>query len=152
MSEAQPLPIQDTETSAVQTAPNEEPALVGSASVEPPPSAAPAQNEIKVFSAPVASTSAPSASGSTSGPQTPCESVSISLGQSMMLTIVAEVDEAYFEPSLSDVQSYHATVISRSKRLNEAPLLTAKHRDEDRLAREKKKAEKWPTVCLFIFQ
>jgi tether containing UBX domain for GLUT4 len=70
----------------------------------------------------------------------------------MMLTIVAEVDEAYFEPSLSDVQSYHATVISRSKRLNEAPLLTAKHRDEDRLAREKKKAEKWPTVCLFIFQ
>jgi tether containing UBX domain for GLUT4 len=61
-------------------------------------------------------------------------------------TAATELDDTYFEPSLSDVQSYHATVISRSKRLNEAPLLTSKHRDEDRLAREKKKAEKWPTV------
>jgi hypothetical protein len=66
--------------------------------------------------------------------------------------VTAEINDAYFEPSLSDVQSYHATVISRSKRLNEAPLLTSKHRDEEKAVREKKKAEKWPTVRCFSFQ
>lgn len=60
--------------------------------------------------------------------------------------VIAELDEGFFEPSLSDVQSYHATVVARSKRLNDAPLLTSKHRDEERLNREKKKADKWPNV------
>lgn len=65
--------------------------------------------------------------------------------------MVAELEEGFFEPSLSDVQSYHATVVSRSKRLNEAPLLTSKHRDEDRLMKDKKKADKWPNVSLELY-
>lgn len=55
-------------------------------------------------------------------------------------------DDAFFEHSLSDVQAHHASVLARSKRLNEAPLLTAKHRDEEKASREKRKADKWPTV------
>ena len=71
-------------------------------------------------------------------------------GKKMRADFTAEINDAYFEPSLSDVQSYHATVISRSKRLNEAPLLTSKHRDEEKAVREKKKAEKWPTVRSYV--
>jgi tether containing UBX domain for GLUT4 len=37
-------------------------------------------------------------------------------------------------------------IVGRSKQLNEAPLLTAKHRDAERAAAEKRKAEKWPNV------
>jgi hypothetical protein len=36
--------------------------------------------------------------------------------------------------------------MARSHRLNDAPLLTAKHRDAAMVEREKRKAEKWPTV------
>jgi tether containing UBX domain for GLUT4 len=64
----------------------------------------------------------------------------------MLTVVVSEVDSAFFEPTLSDVQSHHASVVARSKRLNEAPLLTAKHRDAERIEKEKRKAEKWPEV------
>jgi len=108
-------------------------------------------HEIKVFSAPVASTSTvetPTEEGESSKT---CTSplFSVLRGRKRMTAdVTADINDAYFEPSLSDVQSYHATVISRSKRLNEAPLLTSKHRDEEKAIREKKKAEKWPTVRL----
>ncbi|GFZ49410.1 hypothetical protein JCM24511_07530 [Saitozyma sp. JCM 24511] len=59
-------------------------------------------------------------------------------------------DDAFFEHSLSDVQAHHASVLARSKRLNEAPLLTAKHRDEEKASREKRKADKWPTTTIRI--
>jgi tether containing UBX domain for GLUT4 len=109
------------------------------------------QNEIKVFSAPVASTSTaetPTEEGESSKPCTSPLFVVLRIRRRKRLraNLEAEINDAYFEPSLSDVQSYHATVISRSKRLNEAPLLTSKHRDEEKAVREKKKAEKWPTV------
>jgi tether containing UBX domain for GLUT4 len=44
------------------------------------------------------------------------------------------------------VQAHHASVLARSRKLNDAPLLTAKHRDAAVAEREKKKADKWPTV------
>lgn len=56
------------------------------------------------------------------------------------------MDESFFEPTLSDVQAHHASVLARSRQLNDAPLLTAKHRDEERARKEKHKAEKWPEV------
>ncbi|RSH88618.1 hypothetical protein EHS25_002845 [Saitozyma podzolica] len=62
----------------------------------------------------------------------------------------ATPDDAFFEHSLSDVQAHHASVLARSKRLNEAPLLTAKHRDEEKASREKRKADKWPTTTIRI--
>lgn len=65
---------------------------------------------------------------------------------STQLTTAAEPDAAFFEPTISDVQSYHAMIVGRSKQLNEAPLLTAKHRDAEKAARDQKKADKWPTV------
>jgi len=37
-------------------------------------------------------------------------------------------------------------MLSRTKQLTDAPLLTAKHRDAELAEREKKKADKWPTV------
>lgn len=64
--------------------------------------------------------------------------------------VSAELDESFFEPTLSDVQAHHASVVARSKRLNEAPLLTAKHRDEERAERDKRKAEKWPTTTIRV--
>jgi hypothetical protein len=109
------------------------------------------QNEIKVFSAPVASISTAETPSEEGEPSKTCTSPLFSVlrrRNRMRADITAEINDAYFEPSLSDVQSYHATVISRSKRLNEAPLLTSKHRDEEKAMREKKKAEKWPTVRL----
>ncbi|KAK4683788.1 hypothetical protein P7C73_g6440, partial [Tremellales sp. Uapishka_1] len=62
----------------------------------------------------------------------------------------AEIDEAFFEPSLSDVQAHHASVVSRSHRLNDAPLLTSKHRDEEKEKLDKKKEAKWPTTTIRI--
>jgi hypothetical protein len=62
------------------------------------------------------------------------------------------VPDAFFEPSISDVQAYHASVISRSKRLNEAPLLTSKYREADRAERDKKKSQRWPTVGLISWR
>lgn len=56
------------------------------------------------------------------------------------------MDEAFFEPTLADVQAHHASVLARSRQLNDAPLLTSKHRDEEREKKEKVKAEKWPEV------
>lgn len=88
-------------------------------------------------------------SGSSSAPKTPCQPASLACldrHRHAEATPLAELDETFFEPSLSDVQSYHATVVSRSKRLNEAPLLTSKYRDEDKAGRDKRKADKWPTV------
>ena len=58
----------------------------------------------------------------------------------------SELDSSFFEPTLSDIQAHHASVLARSKRLNEAPLLTSKYRDADKLDKEKRKAEKWPNV------
>lgn len=60
------------------------------------------------------------------------------------------VPDTFFEPSISDVQAYHASVISRSKRLNEAPLLTSKYREADRAERDKKKSQRWPTTTIRI--
>lgn len=59
-----------------------------------------------------------------------------------------DLDDTYFEPTLNDVQSHHASVLARSKKLNEAPLLTSKFRDAERAEKEKKKADKWPNVSL----
>lgn len=111
-------------------------------------------NEIKVFSAPVASTSTSTSNDiNSSHPSEETSKESMSRhhsrpGPRADGSADPDLPDAFFEPSIQDAQSYHATVISRSKRLNEAPLLTSKHRDEDRLLREKKKAEKWPTVHL----
>jgi hypothetical protein len=58
----------------------------------------------------------------------------------------SETENQFFEPTLSDVQAHHASVVARSKRLNEAPLLTAKYRDAEKVDREKRKADKWPEV------
>lgn len=111
-------------------------------------------NEIKVFSAPVASTSTSTdINSSLPSEETSKESMSRHHnrpGPRADDSADSDLPDAFFEPSIQDAQSYHATVISRSKRLNEAPLLTSKHRDEDRLLREKKKAEKWPTVRIMF--
>ncbi|KAL1408721.1 hypothetical protein Q8F55_005534 [Vanrija albida] len=61
-----------------------------------------------------------------------------------------ELDDAFFEHSISDVQALHASVTGQSSRLNNAPLLTNKHRDADRAAREQKKADKWPTATIRV--
>lgn len=65
--------------------------------------------------------------------------------------VASDVDDTYFQPTLADVQAHHASVVARNKRLNDAPLLTSKYRDEEREGREKRKAEKWPTVRLSFF-
>ena len=110
-------------------------------------------NEIKVFSAPIASTSTSTSTSGLPSEETSKESMSRHRdrhGPRANNSADPDLPDAFFEPSIQDAQSYHATVISRSKRLNEAPLLTSKHRDEDRLLREKKKAEKWPTVRIMF--
>ncbi|KAL7423439.1 hypothetical protein Q5752_001019 [Cryptotrichosporon argae] len=61
-----------------------------------------------------------------------------------------EVDDAFFEPTLTDVQAYHASIVSRSARLNDAPLLTAKHRDEAARERERRTRDKWPTTTIRV--
>ncbi|WVQ99915.1 hypothetical protein IAU59_007058 [Kwoniella sp. CBS 9459] len=58
--------------------------------------------------------------------------------------------EDFFEPTLADVQSHHASVLARNKRLNEAPLLTSKHRDAEKAEREKAKRERWPNTTIRI--
>jgi hypothetical protein len=123
--------------------------------LQPEASAPEPHHEIKVFSAPVASTSTAETPTEEGEPSKTCTSPLYPVlrrRNRMRADVSAEINDAYFEPSLSDVQSYHATVISRSKRLNEAPLLTSKHRDEEKAVREKKKAEKWPTVCCLSFR
>nr|XP_019044572.1 hypothetical protein I302_06485 [Kwoniella bestiolae CBS 10118]OCF23502.1 hypothetical protein I302_06485 [Kwoniella bestiolae CBS 10118] len=55
-----------------------------------------------------------------------------------------EPDDTFFEPTLADVQSHHSSVLARNKRLNEAPLLTAKYRDAEKAEREKVKRDRWP--------
>ncbi|KAI9637313.1 uncharacterized protein MKK02DRAFT_43236 [Dioszegia hungarica] len=62
----------------------------------------------------------------------------------------SDLDDAFFTPTLSDAQAHHASVVSRSKRLNEAPLLTSKHRDEEMAGRERRKADKWPETTIRI--
>ncbi|EIW67371.1 hypothetical protein TREMEDRAFT_33971, partial [Tremella mesenterica DSM 1558] len=61
-----------------------------------------------------------------------------------------ELPLEFFEHSISDVQAYHSTVLARSRKLNEAPLLTFKHREEERMKREKNKVEKWPNTTIRI--
>lgn len=61
-----------------------------------------------------------------------------------------ELTDEFFEPSLSDVQAQHASTLARSHRLNDGPLLTSKHRDEERALKEKKKADKWPTTTIRV--
>ncbi|WWC90819.1 uncharacterized protein L201_005756 [Kwoniella dendrophila CBS 6074] len=61
-----------------------------------------------------------------------------------------ELDEQFFEPTLSDVQSHHSSVLSRNKKLNEAPLLTSKFRDAEKAEKEKLKKEKWPNTTIRI--
>ncbi|WVQ81979.1 hypothetical protein IAT38_004106 [Cryptococcus sp. DSM 104549] len=61
-----------------------------------------------------------------------------------------DLDETFFEPTVNDVRAHYAAVSARSKRLNEAPLLTSKFRDQDKDAREKAKKEKWPNTTIRI--
>nr|XP_018261360.1 uncharacterized protein I303_05798 [Kwoniella dejecticola CBS 10117]OBR83518.1 hypothetical protein I303_05798 [Kwoniella dejecticola CBS 10117] len=61
-----------------------------------------------------------------------------------------ELDDTFFEPTLFDVQSHHSSVLSRNKRLNEAPLLTAKHRDAEKAEKERLKKGKWPNTTIRI--
>ncbi|WVR07427.1 hypothetical protein IAU60_004468 [Kwoniella sp. DSM 27419] len=65
-------------------------------------------------------------------------------------TPTVEPDEGFFEPTLSDVQSHHAAIAARNKRLNEAPLLTSKHREAEKAEREKAKKSKWPNTTIRI--
>ncbi|KAK8854876.1 hypothetical protein IAR55_003615 [Kwoniella newhampshirensis] len=58
--------------------------------------------------------------------------------------------ESFFEPTLSDVQAHHASVLARSKRLNEAPLLTSKYREAEKGEKERMKREKWPNTTIRI--
>ncbi|WVF72702.1 hypothetical protein IAT40_007520 [Kwoniella sp. CBS 6097] len=83
------------------------------------------QDAVKVYN--------PVSSSSTSTPGTP-----------------ADPSEEFFEPTLADVQSHHASVLARNKRLNEAPLLTSKHRDAEKAEREKAKRERWPNTTIRI--
>ncbi|KIR28978.1 hypothetical protein I307_02379 [Cryptococcus deuterogattii 99/473] len=55
-----------------------------------------------------------------------------------------ELDDAFFEPTVNDVRAIYASVSSRSKRLNDAPLITSKYRDAEKGEREKAKRDKWP--------
>lgn len=89
-----------------------------------------ALSNVKVFAPPA----------ETSGPQ-PGE-----LAEPDVSSRPVELDDAFFEHSISDVQALHASVTGQSSRLNNAPLLTSKYRDADRAAKEQKKADKWPTV------
>lgn len=58
----------------------------------------------------------------------------------------ADLPDSFFEPGLSDVQAHHASVLARSSKLNNAPLVTAKIREAEVAEREKKKADRWPNV------
>ncbi|WWD18975.1 hypothetical protein CI109_103432 [Kwoniella shandongensis] len=58
--------------------------------------------------------------------------------------------ESFFEPTLSDVQAHHASVLARSRRLNEAPLLTSKYREAERGEKERAKKERWPNTTIRI--
>ncbi|CAD6580027.1 MAG: hypothetical protein TREMPRED_002631 [Tremellales sp. Tagirdzhanova-0007] len=62
----------------------------------------------------------------------------------------AELDDTFFEPTLSDVQAHHASVVARSRRLNEAPLLTSKYREQDQADKDKRKADKWPMTTIRV--
>nr|XP_019011374.1 uncharacterized protein I206_03474 [Kwoniella pini CBS 10737]OCF50155.1 hypothetical protein I206_03474 [Kwoniella pini CBS 10737] len=61
-----------------------------------------------------------------------------------------ELDDTFFEPTLSDAQSHHSSVLSRNKKLNEAPLLTSKHREAEKLEKERLKKGKWPKTTIRI--
>ncbi|OCF37845.1 hypothetical protein I316_00069 [Kwoniella heveanensis BCC8398] len=65
-------------------------------------------------------------------------------------TAPTDPPEDFFEPTLADVQSHHASVLARNKRLNEAPLLTSKHRDAEKAEKEKAKRERWPNTTIRI--
>ena len=62
------------------------------------------------------------------------------------VVLTPEPDEAFFEPTLTYVQAHHASVLARSKRLNDAPLQTSKFRDAERAEKERSKADRWPNV------
>ncbi|WVN90188.1 uncharacterized protein L203_105424 [Cryptococcus depauperatus CBS 7841] len=61
-----------------------------------------------------------------------------------------DLSETFFEPTLSDVRSHHASIVQRNKQLNEAPLLTVKYREEERERKERIKKEKWPETTVRI--
>ncbi|OWZ66025.1 hypothetical protein AYX15_02566 [Cryptococcus neoformans] len=61
-----------------------------------------------------------------------------------------DLDDAFFEPTVNDVRAIYASVSSRSKRLNEAPLITSKYRDAEKGEKEKAKRDKWPETTMRI--
>ncbi|WWD02426.1 hypothetical protein V865_000465 [Kwoniella europaea PYCC6329] len=72
------------------------------------------------------------------------------ISESTTATPKTEPDESFFEPTLADVQSHHSSVLARNKRLNEAPLLTAKFREAEKAEREKLKKDRWPNTTIRI--
>ncbi|KAK6910631.1 hypothetical protein I203_104663 [Kwoniella mangroviensis CBS 8507] len=72
------------------------------------------------------------------------------ISESTTPTSKTEPDESFFEPTLADVQSHHSSVLARNKRLNEAPLLTAKYREAEKAEREKLKKDRWPNTTIRI--
>ncbi|ORY35445.1 hypothetical protein BCR39DRAFT_509777 [Naematelia encephala] len=62
----------------------------------------------------------------------------------------SDLDDTFFEPTISDVRAHQASVLARSRQLNDAPLLTSKYRDEEKSAKEKKRAEKWPETTIRV--
>lgn len=78
--------------------------------------------------------------------------IPFSYAERSKLTPAAEPDPSFYEPTISDVQSYQSMITGRSKQLNEAPFMTSKQRDAEKAAKEQKKADKWPTVSLVLWK
>jgi hypothetical protein len=77
--------------------------------------------------------------------------VSLTLERAYANVGTTELPEQLLEPSIADASAYHSSVLQRSKALNDAPMLTSKHRDEAKAKAEAKRSEKWPTVRLLIW-
>ncbi len=101
-------------------------------------------NQIKVFAPP------------TTAPITPvgtCLNVRDSRSfteQCPTIRVTEDLPESYFTPTSSDVQAAQASLIKRSKQLNERPLTIGRVRDDEKARKEKERQERWPNVsgCL----
>lgn len=66
------------------------------------------------------------------------------------ITPVEDLPESYFTPTSSDVQAAQASLIKRSKQLNERPLTIGRVRDDEKARKEKERQGRWPNTIIRI--
>jgi len=66
------------------------------------------------------------------------------------ITPAEDLPESYFTPTAVDVQLAQASLVKRSKQLNERPLTLSRVREDERAKKDRQRDERWPNTIIRV--